>query len=310
MNKICERCNAPIPDDYINLLCGICYSKIEGDKSQVSKNENKNEEQPQPPTPPRVANEVGISDPAYQENPEADDKEQWQANITQFSKTGKLIWHPTRNMYEFIKRYCLDKIVKHPQYPKFIWKPKIVDVGCGVGLGSNIMSQEADFVWGIDKNEKSIQFAQECFTRYKNNIYYSTQVTFDRLDIMQDTRDFMQFDLVVAIEVLEHIYDVNGFVQRLVTKLSKKDNGGNYNIPDHTEFFFSTPNRNNKHISKVKPQNKYHVREYTSGEVFNFMKKYFEKVELFNSAGEPIPPKEHETTTHTPILLKCSIPHQ
>src|SRR3990167_611278 len=192
----------------------------------------------------------GITDPNYKENPEADDKDQVLANLAQFvythrdkshpkgAKHGILLYYPPRNMYNFIKNYCMKQAMSHPQYPKYLWKPKIVDVGCGSGVGSNILSQEADFVWGIDKNDFSLEFAKEAFTREKNGEYYSPQVTFDVIDIMNDDRQFMAFDMVVAIEVAEHIWDIHGFLTQL-KRFTKRDKKGAPIREYGTEFFIS-----------------------------------------------------------------------
>ena len=284
--KNCQVCGVEVPEDYINLLCLTCYDK------QTIKKE-----------PEVIANDFGISDPSYQENPEADDKEQWMTNISQFLKTGIILWHPTRAMYETIKTYCLNKVTQHPQYPKYIWKPNIVDVGCGIGVGTNILSQEADMTWGIDKNENSLKFAKQCFERVKNGVYYSSQVTFDNVDIMKDTREFMKFDIVVAIEIIEHIYDTNTFLKNLI-RFAKTDKSGSYMIQDPTEFFISTPNRNNKHIEKLKPHNPFHVREWTMEELFALLSRYFKNVEILNTDGKPAT----DRNDHTPILARTSIP--
>jgi len=172
----------------------------------------------------------------------------------------------------------------------------VVDVGCGIGAGANYISQEASFVWGIDKNEKSVKFAKEAFERVKNGIYYSAQVTFDHIDIMEDTRDFQKFDVIVAVEVVEHLKDHNKFLRRIIDKLAKPE----------AVFFISTPNRNNKSIRKDRPYNQYHVKEFTSGEFVTVLRRYFTNVELMSAAGIPIPIEEYETTTHTPLLSMCS----
>ena len=309
LNKKCDVCLVQIPDDYGNLLCFPCY-----DKQTKEIDQRKAEEVATKPVPETLQNAeqvkpaFGIEDEHYHENPEKEDKEQWTANIIQFEKSGKLLWHPTRFMYEHIKTFCMERALKHPQYPKYIWKPKIVDVGCGSGVGSNILSQEADFVWGIDKNVNSIKFAQEAFTRVKTGIYYSSQLTFDVFDITKDNRQTMQFDVVVAIEIFEHIYDIETFMKNMIGKFAKKDKSGKFDREDGTIFFISTPNRNNEQISKERPINQYHVREMTSGELVKFLSQFFEVVELANAKGEPIPPQEYETTKHTPILARCSFP--
>lgn len=307
--RVCDLCNAVIPEDYNNLLCDSCYKKIEEDNKRlalladeekietviVSSEEIQREETPAA----EGAHDPVITDPAYKENPEQEDKPQWEANFQLFAKHGYMIWHPTRDMYEFINRYNLDKVLQHPQYPKFIWKPKIVDVGCGTGVGSNILSQEADFVWGIDKNEKSLQFAKQCFSRVKNGIYYSSQVEFDCIDFVKDSRTFMKFDVVVSIEVFEHINDWRTFVKNLIEKFD------NRSPHTPTEYFISTPNRNNRHIRNDKPYNPYHVRELSSAEFFNALSEYFSEVYFYNSKGEPI---EGIETNHTPLLARASKP--
>ena len=297
--KCCEVCSKEIPQDFINLLCAECYDR------QSKESEDKKLEEEEIRQAEKKVEEIavaiqpainGITNPNYTENPEAEDKNQVQANLVLFQKHGVLLWHPTRTMYEFIKNYCIKKSTTHPQYPKMIWKPTIVDVGCGCGVGSNVMSQEADFVWGIDKNENSIKFAKEAFTRVKNGIYYNSQVSFDQIDIVNDNREFMKMDIVVAIEIIEHIFDYKTFLKQL-TKFDtlNKDNP--------TEYFISTPNRNNKHIQKDKPYNKYHVREYTSQEFHAVLSEFFKDIEFFSSAGEPAP----IDTNHTPIIARCKL---
>lgn len=255
----------------------------------------------------------GIKDPNYRENPEADDKDQILANLAQFiysheptkGRTGKMLWYPQRNMYQFIRNYCMKKIMAHPQYPKYIWKPKIVDVGCGSGVGSNILSQEADFVWGIDKNEFSLEFAKECFTREKNGIYYSAQLTFDKFDIVNDSRDTMKFDIVVAIEVIEHVYDVDKFIRGLIRFTKRDKKNAVMRDQEATEFFISSPNRNFHKIRKDHPNNEFHVREWTSQELLELLRNYFEEVEIMNQKGEPVP---EDTSADEVIFLKCKYP--
>ena len=320
--KVCEICLKEIPQDFINLLCADCYNnqvkeiemkkkeeeeaklavtdvlpQIEEKQAPVVPQEESKTTELSPPTPLSGSYNInGITDPNYTENPEMEDKDQVAANIAQFNSTGVLLWHATRMMYQFIYNHCITKSTSHPQYPKFIWKPTIVDVGCGSGVGSNILSQEADFVWGIDKNENSIKFAKEAFTRVKNGIYYNSQVSFDQIDIINDNREFMKMDIVVAIEVIEHINDYKTFLKKLTQFDTKNSN-------NPTEYFISTPNRNNKSIQKDKPFNPWHVREYTAQEFHAVLSEFFEDIEFFSAAGEPTT----IDTNHTPLLARCKL---
>ena len=320
LNKVCDVCKNKVPDSFMNLLCYECYDRqvkeIEMRKKDeeeaklavidvlpqitlpvVPQEESKIEVATRT-TPTIPARNNGITDPNYQENPEMEDKNQVAANIAQFNKTGLLLWHSTRMMYEFIKNYCITKSTSHVQYPKFIFKPQIVDIGSGCGVGSNVLSQEADFVWGIDKNENSVKFAQEAFTRVKNGIYYNAQVTFDRIDIMTDNREFQKFDICTIIEVIEHVSDHRTFLTNIIKKFDRRKTGY-----EATEYFISTPNRNNKRIQKDRPFNPYHTKEFTSEEFFVVLSEFFTNIKFYSAAGEPI---EGITTTHTPLLAQCS----
>ena len=131
------------------------------------------------------------------------------------------------------------------------------------------------------------------------------EVTFDQIDIIADTRQFKTFDMVVAIEIIEHVYDYKTFLQALI----RFDTRTNKNQPPYpTEYYISTPNRNNKSIRKDKPYNIYHVREWTAGEFLAVLKEYFQNVNFYSAAGVEIPESEYETTTHTPLLAVCSVP--
>lgn len=339
--KRCERCDKKIPDDYINLLCDQCYLKV-GEEIEEKKREVKEamitEAKKNPASPISNPEQVapvkdgvvdlklgtivpdpkfGIKDPNYRENPEMDDKNQILANLAQFiyshrdkdhprgHTAGKMLWYPQRNMYTFIKNYCMKKVLAHPQYPKYLWKPKIVDIGCGSGVGSNIMSQEADFVWGIDKNDFSLEFARECFTREKNGLYYSNQLTFDNFDIVNDTRETMKFDVVVAIEVLEHVYDTDKFLRGMIRFTKRDKQGKPVSGYDATEFFISSPNRNFHKIRKDRPNNEYHVREWTAQELTELLRTYFGEVSIMNQLGESVP---EDTAADEVVFFKCSLP--
>lgn len=247
-----------------------------------------------------------ITNPDYKEHEEIDYTHggQYRTNLRLFEKKGHPLWSPTKVMYEYLRDYCIDFVKNHPQYPKFNWKPKICDVGCGGGMGSNILSQEADFVWGIDKDEDSIKFAKAFFERHKNNIYYTPQLTFDVIDIKNEPREIMAFDIVVCIETIEHISDYQKVLD-FIKRLCKKDKQGVYlEPPSATKVFISTPNRNFKRMGKEYPKNTKHVREWTPEEFYGILTKNFKYVTLMNHLGE----LQELSMTHPIIFCKCETP--
>ena len=295
--RTCEICNKEIPEEFMNALCLECYQKQTKENEQRKELEKEDLLQAGKPLPEEVHKQnanshipvVGITDPKYKTNAQQDEIDLVQRNYIQYTKSGKWLWKPTRTMYNFIRDSFIDIVKSHPQYPKFVWKPTVCDIGCGSGCGSNILSQEADFVWGIDKCENSIAFARELFSRQKNNIYYTPEIRFDIIDIENPPPNIdMKFDTCVAVEVLEHLENHDNLLQFMKNIL--RPNG---------IAWISSPNRNNKHISSEHPKNKYHVKELTSQEFVAILKQHFNFVQLFNSAGEPI---EGDDTTHTPIL--------
>lgn len=250
----------------------------------------------------------------YREHKEIDynESDQYMRNIDMFNKIekgkpgqGRILYPGQREMYEFVRNSCIDTVKNHPQYPKFVWKPKICDVGCGGGFGSNILSQEADFVWGIDANRRSIRFAQEVFTRHKNNIYYSPQLTFEVVDIKDEPRELNTFDIVVCIEVIEHIADYNLTLKFLKRLCKKEKNGIPIEPPQGTVVYISSPNRNYKTMGKDHPLNKRHVREWTPAEAYAVLTQHFKYVVLLSQKGEPL---ELSDTEHSNLFFKCETP--
>ena len=243
----------------------------------------------------------------YQENPEVDYMQgaQYERNISLFRQHNtRVLWHTTEAIYKYIRDLCIDYVKNHPQYPKFIWKPKICDVGCGGGFGSNILSQEADFVWGIDKDEASIKWAKIVFERQKNNIYYSSQLSFEVIDILNEPREIMAFDIIACVEVIEHLQDYEKLLAFL-KRLCKKDKEGRFVEPPNASMvFISSPNRNNPKIQKDKPKNPLHVREWTAEELYILLSKHFKYVVLMDWQGTPC----DLNTTSEVILFKCETP--
>ena len=128
--KNCQVCKAEIPKEYVNLLCDSCYKKQEKENEQRLADEETDRaklaldpKEPIKATPEgeesdkklskmttkdvfqaveddfnkvRILPKNGITDPNYKENPEMEDKPQWEANIVQFAKSDLLLWKASR----------------------------------------------------------------------------------------------------------------------------------------------------------------------------------------------------------------------
>ncbi len=85
-------------------------------------------------------------------------------------------------------------------------KDKVLDIGCGNGALAYDVAGKAEFVAGIDIEEKNIKKAQSKYSR--QNMKY----------IVGDaTKDLTgeKFDAIILSNVLEHIEDRVGFIQSL-----------------------------------------------------------------------------------------------
>lgn len=234
----------------------------------------------------------GISDPEYSENSEQGELDLVSRIYERFKSSGQVLPEAQIRMYQGIRDTLSLETRQHPQFPNVVWGSKVIDVGCGCGIGSNILSSHAEFVWGIDKNTESICFARQMFERTKNEVYWSPQVSFDIVDVTKEPRDLARFDVVVCIEVIEHLTDCRPLLSFL-KRCGKGD----------ATYFVSSPNRAAwlGTPRARRPLNRYHIREWSAQEFRVLLRTAFSDVELCDSNLIPVP----DTTTQTPVLARC-----
>ena len=164
-------------------------------------------------------------------NPTADLQE-----INKFSKMASEWWDPNGKFAPLHKfnpirqEYLVNKIKNHfgilpnGSYP--FKNLKLLDVGCGGGLIAEPMTRLGAKVTGIDASEKNINVAK----------FHAEQMNL-KINYLATTPENLneQFDVILCLEIIEHIADVDLFIQSCA-KLLKK-NG---------IIFFATLNRTAK----------------------------------------------------------------
>ncbi|WP_130471451.1 bifunctional 2-polyprenyl-6-hydroxyphenol methylase/3-demethylubiquinol 3-O-methyltransferase UbiG [Candidatus Magnetaquicoccus inordinatus] len=104
---------------------------------------------------------------------------------------------------------------------------RMVDIGCGGGILSEALEQRGARMVGIDRSEKIIGAARAHQNESGSQVDYRVQAAEDLA-----VEDPHSFDVVLAMEVLEHVPDVDDFI-RHCGKLLKPEGW----------FFFATLNR-------------------------------------------------------------------
>jgi 2-polyprenyl-3-methyl-5-hydroxy-6-metoxy-1,4-benzoquinol methylase len=217
----------------------------------------------------------------YNENPEKQDFPDLDKVITRF-KTKGIVKAPEQQwVYDSIANWCVGKAV--------------VDAGCGIGIGTYRLSQEALGTLGIDINPESISFAKQ--------MYESPTLKFEVVDLLKETpRPLATADVVCCIEVIEHLKDYDQLLKGLKQFQDDKR---------RTVYFISSPNRNSEKIGKDHPNNEYHVREWTAGEFYAVLTKHFKNVVLYASDKPNVFDGSNlvdGNTDRTPLLAKCEWP--
>ena len=144
--------------------------------------------------------------------------------IEKFSKIAEEWWDPGGKFKPLHKfnpiriSYIKDNIIKTlnlKNKEKPLKKISILDVGCGGGLLSEPMRKLGAEVVGIDASEKNIQVAK--LHAKKNNLEIDYLCTSP-----ENFTKKIKFDVVLNMEIVEHVEDVDFFLKSSA-KLLKKD---------------------------------------------------------------------------------------
>jgi SAM-dependent methyltransferase len=156
---------------------------------------------------------------------------------------GPLAIHEKR--YRFAQEYCAGK--------------RVLDAGCGVGYGSALLAEAAAEVVGVDVSSEAIAYARSRYAR--------PNVEFRVDDLLAPRLDDRSFDVVCALETLEHLADRDRFLREVVRVL--RDDG---------VLVCSTP-RVDETVES--PDNPFHCVEYSREDFETLLSRYFGDVALY-----------------------------
>ena len=127
----------------------------------------------------------------------------------------------------------------------------VIDIGCGNGYGTNILSLAGNSVLGIDKDREAILDA----TNHYPTIFY----------LCGDVKYlWMHFDVGVCFEFIEHLSKENG--KKFFKDISEKVDA----------LIFSTP------VDSKMGENPIHLSQWSLEDLSNSIKGSFERIEFYS----------------------------
>ena len=145
--------------------------------------------------------------------------------IEKFSKLAKDWWNPSGKFkslhlfnparIEFIKEKLIFHLKLAPNSEKPLEKLKILDIGCGGGLLCEPLNRLGATITGIDASKNNIEVAKLHSKEMNLDIKY-IHCSPENLNLQNE------YNVVLAMEVVEHLLDINIFMQNC-SKLIKKN---------------------------------------------------------------------------------------
>jgi len=146
---------------------------------------------------------------------------------------------------------------------EFVKGKVVLDIASGEGYGSNILSNAAKQVTGVDISDEAVVHANQKYaTNSKNLIYKLGSASIIPLEDAS-------VDIVTSFETLEHTTEHDEFLSEIKRVLKP---GG--------LLIMSTPDTVPYKIRE--PENPYHVKELTTEGFTSLISKYFTNSKMFN----------------------------
>ena len=147
---------------------------------------------------------------------------------------------------------------------------RVLDVPCGIGYGSAMLARKTGEVVGVDISEEAIAKGREKYLEQNGQRKPMSNLQLLKMDALSLTFPDASFDAVVSFEGVEHVPDPRRMIAE-VRRVLKPDG----------VFVVSTPNREVTRKRDGRPDNPYHVQEFTKTELEEMLSPQFTHVDFY-----------------------------
>ena len=144
---------------------------------------------------------------------------------------------------------------------------RLLDLGCGHGLGALLVDDVADSYLGVDVDDSAITWASA-------NVRPIARCTcqFYARSLTRDDSLSPEFDVVTAFEVIEHVTDPTGFVDIACSMLGP---GGSLLVSTPFSLALGRPNAF---------RSPFHLREFSAREFLDLVRPFSASIRFFKQA--------------------------
>jgi 2-polyprenyl-3-methyl-5-hydroxy-6-metoxy-1,4-benzoquinol methylase len=139
---------------------------------------------------------------------------------------------------------------------------RVIDMACGEGYGSEVLSRSADSVVGVDANPEAHDHARLRYTRQN--------LSFER-GMVENHGEPGAFDAVVFLQTIEHVQDPAAVLRHFRSLLAP---GGAVYVSTPNLLTLAPP-------GAAKSDNPWHVKEYRAAEFQQLCGEVFDQVRMF-----------------------------
>ena len=138
---------------------------------------------------------------------------------------------------------------------------RVLDMACGEGYGSEVLSRSAASVLGVDANPEAFEHARRRYVR--------SNLSFER-GMVELHGEAGAYDAVVFLQTIEHVHDPVGVLEHFRSLLAP---GGTAYVSTPNVLTLAPPGAD-------KSANPWHIREYRAAEFGELCATVFGQVEL------------------------------